>query len=922
MMEVINCPVCGQPNPSDLELCQHCDQPLYPTTTELNGGGELIHPGEKPTKKVTAELEHALPAWLRGARKGEKKDAAENNEQAEEPTEKTSPPPTGELLAPEEEEELPNWLDGLDAEADDDDDENPDWLANLQTDTPNEIEPSETPEDDLSTEEEAITATSAPVPSKEDEPRINTGDLPGWLSDLQAEASTITAGAQPEDLPDLLSTEETPASQDELVSSDQTEDQLPDWLSTLSAKETSAAMPSAETPSVQPASVSTPESTPEQRESEPAPASEVELPDWISDLKPEADAAEEPVAEGLPEWISESAPEQEEVEAAPIEGSELPDWMANLQPEGDAVEGTYQAPPALASTDELAQWIDKKPSPTAENDLPDWISDLPAEDAGTEEASLAEDAPEWLTSQSESEPLSDPAVVEAATESAETSESEMPDWLSKMGKPLTGSLSEEGPNQSAAPSEGDAPEWLSSLPAVEQEIKGQVETEEDTEPALIMSDDDFDFSSDDDNVDAILDMEMPDWLSSLEPDEVETPAPTGDAAATDSPADGLDSAKLPSWVQAMRPVADILPASADATAEEHMVEQVGPLAGFNGILPVGPGIGTIRKPKAHSIKLSVSESQQASAALLEDLLASESEPSSFTTPSKAFSIRFLRWTITLLLFFAVGSSVFSGTQVAPMPKAVPEVGAVLDTIGEVVGIINALPTDAPTLLVFDYEPGLSGELDAAAAPVIDHLMLRGSPLAILSTSPTGSALAERFLQNTQASHNYQYGQQYINLGYLPGGSSGILSFASQPRAAIRTDIEGALVWDSLPLQGVASLADFAALIVLTDSVETGRAWIEQTGETLGETPLLMVVSAQAEPIIYPYYKSGQIDGLVSGLSGGATYERINGRPGLGRAYWDAFSIGLLLAEILIAIGGMLSLLAALNARQKSPRDED
>jgi len=85
---------------------------------------------------------------------------------------------------------------------------------------------------------------------------------------------------------------------------------------------------------------------------------------------------------------------------------------------------------------------------------------------------------------------------------------------------------------------------------------------------------------------------------------------------------------------------------------------------------------------------------------------------------------------------------------------------------------------------------------------------------------------------------------------------------------------------------------------------------------------LMAVSAQAEPIIYPYYASGQIDGLVSGLSGGATYERLQNQDGLGRKYWDAYSVGLLLAEILIALGAMINFLAALRSKQKTKKEEN
>jgi hypothetical protein len=68
-------------------------------------------------------------------------------------------------------------------------------------------------------------------------------------------------------------------------------------------------------------------------------------------------------------------------------------------------------------------------------------------------------------------------------------------------------------------------------------------------------------------------------------------------------------------------------------------------------------------------------------------------------------------------------------------------------------------------------------------------------------------------------------------------------------------------------------------------------------------------------MIQPYYSSQQITGLVSGLYGGALFEQNNsGRPGTIRAYWDAYSIGMLLAMALILGGGLLNLALGLRDR--------
>jgi hypothetical protein len=67
-------------------------------------------------------------------------------------------------------------------------------------------------------------------------------------------------------------------------------------------------------------------------------------------------------------------------------------------------------------------------------------------------------------------------------------------------------------------------------------------------------------------------------------------------------------------------------------------------------------------------------------------------------------------------------------------------------------------------------------------------------------------------------------------------------------------------------------------------------------------------------MIQPYYQSGQVDGLVTGLDGSAPIERVNsGRPGVVRHYWDAYGFGLLTAVVLITLGSLWSLFAGWQA---------
>ena len=69
-------------------------------------------------------------------------------------------------------------------------------------------------------------------------------------------------------------------------------------------------------------------------------------------------------------------------------------------------------------------------------------------------------------------------------------------------------------------------------------------------------------------------------------------------------------------------------------------------------------------------------------------------------------------------------------------------------------------------------------------------------------------------------------------------------------------------------------------------------------------------------MLVPYAASGQIAGLVAGLNGAVGAELANGGlPGFARRYWDAYSIGLYIAALLIVLGGGWQAWIKLRSRQ-------
>ncbi len=931
-MAEILCPLCGKPNPDTLENCQFCgvlllsstdsstdssesirpgEKPVKKNTAEFDkvkltpSDKEPIHPGDAPTKKNTAELERTLPSWLRTLRAKDESAPAEPSPDQGQPSAAGSMPSAG----PSDEGQA-DWLSGLGAHASDDE-EVPDWLMDLRGSS-GSVSGSEFPP----------AAASEPG-----EPAFAPGPEEG--GEAQPAAFTPQDEAQP------------PAGQ--AVPPQAGEQGLPDWIEGL---QSGGAAPSQENPAGARDTGGLTEwlsNLPPAAAEEPAPAPAEEVPDWLSKLKEKA--AEPPPAsqpfvtpveaEATPDWLAgiqaEAAAQSAPQAAGPA--SELPDWLGRLKE--DAGESQPSQPAAPAS---------KTGAPAAAEPggaTPDWLNSLKDETAGAQPseppASQTESTPAW------------PADVPASGEPAAASPfDEVPDWLSKLetqaGTGASAPVPSAFPGEpSQAPAGTDSPDWLSKLQAdasagaaaeASQEqfdvAPGSVPpaTPADSLPDWLASIDrsaapssgtpaliaDTGEKGPSGEAEAAFSVETPDWLSKLSPDQAaQGKSPAGGEG--EQPPDSLRPADLPSWVQAMRPVeAVVAEANALPANENQEVEAQGPLAGLRGVLPSSPGLGSLRKPPAYSVKLQATDTQQRYAAHLEKLISAETE-SQGAKRARPMSGALLRGIITLALILALGLPIATGLQLTPVNALYPpEMLAMTD-------LINALPPNSPVLVVFDYEPALSGELEATAAPVIDHLLIGGARLTFVSTSPTGPALAERFMAETQASHNYKSGQQYVNLGYLAGGSVGVLNFVEDPSGtasfAYSEDpaVNGQPAWTLPPLAGIQALSDFNLVLVLTDNADTGRVWIEQAGPVLRDKSMAMVISAQAEPMIRPYYDSGQIKGLVTGLAGGKAYEQYTQRPGLGGKYWNAFSAGLLLVEILIVLGGVWGVLDRLRGRK-------
>jgi hypothetical protein len=289
-----------------------------------------------------------------------------------------------------------------------------------------------------------------------------------------------------------------------------------------------------------------------------------------------------------------------------------------------------------------------------------------------------------------------------------------------------------------------------------------------------------------------------------------------------------------------------------------------------------------------------------------------------------------RWVVFAILAIAIGLAQFQFPAWFPPPQGIPpEAEAAYQAVAAVEAGSTGSTRPAPVLVAFDYEPAQQGELSPGAQAIVRQVLGQGVPVVAVSARPSGAAVGQQLLADTAAAlsaqtrFSYTAGTHYLNLGYLPGGPVGLLQFAANPHSAFQNDFTGsfagASVWDAPALAGVDALSDFSLIVLVADTAQATRAWVEQAQRHAPQVKMVAVVSASAEPLVRPYTAGSpepQLDGLVVGLAGAARYEQRAGLPGAATARWPAQGGGLLAAALIIAAGNLVFGLLTLLPKRK------
>lgn len=661
------------------------------------------------------------------------------------------------------------------------------------------------------------------------------------------------------------------------------------------------------------------------------------VPDWLRNLRTGSEpragelAAEEEEPGDVPPWLSEElGPDTGPIDrivppdTGPMDRTALPEAHADLPPW--LREGTDTLDPARVSDYETRQsstaatsippWLQQPPEPVepaAERpaDFSDWFSNRvttapptpaappPAPAPASSSFFEDSDAPAWLRevaaappppmprAMAEPEPATPEVVAAEATPEATQAANEAevaaapPAWL----QPDVSSdgAEEEAPTQAAATEglAGDEAEVAApSAGATEATAVAEAATpivSEEAEPRRVTTGG------------LVSPEDLPPWLRMVGGEGDTSPGGNG-ASATPAAAPAASAATgasrffpatagaesqdstVPAWLRGFGGEGeDVTPANAEALTAP-VAEPSQRIQRVMAVRPARPGAAEalaalVAAPSAstRTAPIELKEERGKGTALMNWLL----------------SERGIYLLVAIVMFVVVFADVRLGLG-QPLYVAAPPPSTQVDSF---YNAINKLPANSAVLVAYDWDANRQAEMLPLAEALTCHLAAVDARFATVSLVPAGPAFAQQVAAATidRASpcskRRYNYGSDYVNLGYSTGGDFALRSMVGSIATVFNQDyVNGNDLFGangSAALKGVTSLSDFKLIIVLEGDESTARSWIEQVASQPSTPPLLLGTSAALDPSLQPYLANAaptRFQGKVAGLADVARYQ--------------------------------------------------
>jgi len=294
------------------------------------------------------------------------------------------------------------------------------------------------------------------------------------------------------------------------------------------------------------------------------------------------------------------------------------------------------------------------------------------------------------------------------------------------------------------------------------------------------------------------------------------------------------------------------------------------------------------KSKPSEPELDVNREEQIQANLFSSLVVDEGARRPIREPNRRRPSWAFRLAAAVLLIGLISVSLYGGWPGERFVQDSPATGRLLE-------VIKAQTDFNSVLIVADYQAGFADEIHQIAKPVLGEALTPGMQVGLISTQPAGVLLSRRLLAELPGELDLQIN----DLGYYPTALLGAYAASNFQNGEAFKNI-------SPEIHNLQFTTDLDGVILLADSYEGARFWIEQLSAQNYELPLYLLVTAQAGPLLTPYQDSGQVAGMAAGISGADAADDLTTEEGIGLNLRAAYQMGTLLIAVMIIIGAIFA----------------
>ncbi len=222
--------------------------------------------------------------------------------------------------------------------------------------------------------------------------------------------------------------------------------------------------------------------------------------------------------------------------------------------------------------------------------------------------------------------------------------------------------------------------------------------------------------------------------------------------------------------------------------------------------------------------------------------------------------------------------------------------------------IDSLPEGSVIMMSFDFGPSTEIELRPAAEAVATHALRKNHKIVAICLWPQGAQMSREILHKVANLPEFGgrkvYGQDYVDLGYKPGGSVLLVSLKSGFATNFPTDNQN-MPLAELPLMNEVKDLNSVALAVSFSAGNPGMREYVLIVSTQFGIKVGAACTAVSAPEMYSFLDSGQLLGLMGGLKGAAEYEQLLGVKGDARMGMDAQSVVHMVIVLFIILANVI-----------------